>query len=424
MSRPIRHLGLISDAPHFGGAEQYLLSMARAARRRGMDVSLCWLPSLDADPAVFSADSMDGIELVIGQRTHRPSHLHLFSEITRYFRTHKPDGVIINASPRPGFWLAPWLTWQAGIASVWVHQMVDRVDYRTLPAKHCGGRMEGLHLWRWPQAVRHLLAGVSADGIVALNSEDRERLIRWLRAPRFKSHTIPHGLDCHRFRFDAAARTRLRAAWGINDDTQQHTVVIGTAARLSREKGIDLLLRAAAMLQDQGISLLIAIAGQGPMRTDLAQIAEALDMTECVRFIDFIEDMPAFYSALDVFVLSSRTESFGLSLAEAMACECLCVATPTAGAAIQINHGINGLLASSFEPAALADAVTSLTADEANLDSMRRHARQGVIQQYSIDLTLERTLTALGATAANQRQAGSSISRSRATQPMILEDVS
>jgi len=75
----------------------------------------------------------------------------------------------------------------------------------------------------------------------------------------------------------------------------------------------------------------LVIAGTGPERAALAALAAARGLNGTVRFVGFVEDMPAFYRGLDAFALASDTESFGLALGEAMACERAVVATPTAG---------------------------------------------------------------------------------------------
>lgn len=102
--------------------------------------------------------------------------------------------------------------------------------------------------------------------------------------------------------------------------------VIGSASRrLVIEKGVDLLLRAAAKLT--GIWR-VHIVGDGPERPNLEQLARELGIRDRVHFDKSISSssMPAFLQQLDVLVLSSRTtphwkEQFGRVLVEAMACE-------------------------------------------------------------------------------------------------------
>jgi len=104
--------------------------------------------------------------------------------------------------------------------------------------------------------------------------------------------------------------------------------------------------------------------------------------------------MPAFYSAVDLFALCSRTESFGLALAEAMACRRPVIATPTSGATRQISHLHNGWQLDSFDP----PRSRTQSPRWPPTARPREHGNKGrdtVIRQFNIDLTLEQTLRAL-----------------------------
>jgi len=198
--------------------------------------------------------------------------------------------------------------------------------------------------------------------------------------------------------------------------------VVGTAGRLSREKGIDLFIEAASLARQQRVPLLVVIAGQGDERDSLARLAADRGISDAVRFVSFVEDMPAFYSALDLFVLPSRTESFGLALAEAMVCRRAVIATPTSGATGQMRHLDNGWQLDSFEPSEMAKAIVSLASDSESRERMGNRGRESVMSQFSIDLTLERTLRALRGVTCER----SSLCRPGMNEPpfagMVAED--
>jgi glycosyltransferase involved in cell wall biosynthesis len=230
---------------------------------------------------------------------------------------------------------------------------------------------------------------------VAVNPDDAERMMRWQGIRRDKLHVIAPGVDCQRFRFEPAGRDRLREAWGITKDGNGHPLVLGTAARLSSEKGIDRLIEATAMLRRRGVNLITVVAGEGEARNRLVALAREHNLADVVRFIPFSEDMPAFYSALDVVATTGRTESFGLTLAEGMACERAVVATPTSGSRWQIDHDRNGWQLQSFEPAELADAVLALADDPGRRQRLGQAGRESVERRFSSDTTLDRTLQAM-----------------------------
>jgi len=126
---------------------------------------------------------------------------------------------------------------------------------------------------------------------------------------------VPSGIDIARFgagERDAAVRRRLGAR-GERDR------LLFFASRLAREKNADLLLRALALANDP--SLLLAIAGDGPARADLEELARELGVDERVRFLGAIPraELPAMYASADAFVFPSTTETQGLVVAEALA---------------------------------------------------------------------------------------------------------
>lgn len=393
MKGSIRKLVLVTDAPQFGGAERYLVAMAQAAGRRGMEPHICWIPIPGSDTDVFARARADGLQVSYVAAEHTRTMFELSRAFIRMIERQRPDGLIINANGRRRYWLLPWLARRAGVPAVWVHQMVDGYDPRRLRPRRLGGRMEGLNWWRVPQALRHRLAATAATAVITLNAEDRERIIRWQRVPRRKIHVVPHGVDGQVFRFDHAGRRRWHEQWGINEGAR--TLVVGTACRLSTEKGVDLLIEAVARLRDRRIPILAVIAGQGARKESLQKLAARRGVTGLMKFVDFVDDMPAFYSALDVFVLCSRTESFGLALAEAMACARAAVATPTAGARRQIEHQVSGWQLESFEPAELADALAAFSADADLRDRLGKAGRISALRRFGIETTLDKTLFAL-----------------------------
>lgn len=392
MSRPIRRLLFVSDGPLFGGAERYVLDMATAARRRGVQPHILWLPGPDAEATVF--DAARESHLALSAVRYTGSVARLIQAFNACLAQSRPDAAIINASGRRRFWMTCWLARRAGVPAAWVHHMVDQHDPRRDTPRWLGGRMEGPHWWRVPQALRHRLAAAAATAVVTSNHEDRDRIARRQAVRRPAISVISPGIDTHRFRFDAQARVWVHKAWGLAEPASL-PFIVGTAARLVRGKGIEPLVEATALLRARGLPILAVIAGEGPDREVFERLAGDLGVGDAVRFIGFVREMPAFHSALDVFCLCSRTESFGLALTEAMACERPVVATPTAGARRQIRHLETGWQLRTFTAHELADALAGLHDGGERRQDLGRRGRLEVIEHFDIDLTLGRMLEAL-----------------------------
>ena len=164
---------------------------------------------------------------------------------------------------------------------------------------------------------------------------------------------VPPGIDLERFRFDRAGRARLRADWGIGDAE----ILVGTVGRRVREKGLAEFATVASALEDRAHFVWV-----GPEDETEALTAGATDLS-AVRFIPEQTDMPAVYSAFDLFVLASHREGFSRASMEAAACGRPMVLTDIRGCREIGSHGEHLLLAPPRDGSALAEVVTTLLAD-------------------------------------------------------------
>ncbi len=103
--------------------------------------------------------------------------------------------------------------------------------------------------------------------------------------------------------------------------------LIGTIGRLSHEKGVDILLSALADLVANGLSFTVVIAGDGPMRSSLQRKAVLLGLTDRIRFLGHLDDVPSLLANLDLLVIPSRSEGLPNVLLEALHADVPVVAT-------------------------------------------------------------------------------------------------
>ena len=189
---------------------------------------------------------------------------------------------------------------------------------------------------------------------------------------------IPNGVDPARYARDEQARRRLRDEWGVADNT----VVIACVARLSEEKGIDVLIEAAGEMTTSPFR--IVIAGDGPLREPLRR--QCLDRVppRRVAMLGFVDDVPALLSAADAFVLPSRWEGFGLAAVEAMAAGLPVVATAVEGPGEIVLDGQTGLLIPPDDPEALGSALMRVVEDPPLRKRWGRRGRERAALQYDI----------------------------------------
>src|SRR5262249_36764145 len=146
----------------------------------------------------------------------------------------------------------------------------------------------------------------------------------------------------------------------------QRSPYILCVAMHNEKKGIDVLLRAFALIHDKEPSLKLVLAGDGPLHGQLKDLASALGIANKVEFLGQQGRVQVvnLLHRCEVFVLPSRSEPFGIVLAEAMACKKPIVATTAGGIPEIIENQKNGILVEPDNEKALAEALITVLKDE------------------------------------------------------------
>ena len=176
-----------------------------------------------------------------------------------------------------------------------------------------------------------------------------------------------------------------------------------TTARLSKEKGIDILLRAWTHVVRQEKNLKLIIMGYGPLEQELKMFSQSLGVGESVTFMGMIQNVMDYLKDVDLFVLPSRTEGLSNALLEAMSYGLPCIATKVGGNTELIgedNHQeINpgkfvvtrcGLLVNPEDVEGLSEAMLYLIQNRAEREAMGNKGRQFIAKNYSIELVADK----------------------------------
>jgi len=166
---------------------------------------------------------------------------------------------------------------------------------------------------RMTRGVRALYLGTElfSDMTVAVSATVRERMTRWgIRPGRIT--VIPNGVDLGRVAFDAASRAHVRAEFAIGPADY----VVLLLGRLDRNKRFDEAIEAAAPSLSPTVKLMVV--GDGAERAQLAETARRCGIADYVIFTGERHDIAGIMSAADLLVASSRQETFGLCVLEAL----------------------------------------------------------------------------------------------------------
>lgn len=171
--------------------------------------------------------------------------------------------------------------------------------------------------------------------------------------------------------------------------------VVGALGRLHVNKGFDILMQAAALLRERDIRVKLQIAGDGPEEDTLKTLAARLGLgTEDLEFTGWVTGPADYLTKLDLFVLPSRVEPFGLVVVEAMAAGVPVISSDIDGPRTILRSGELGLMVPREDPSALADGIAAALADWPRTLERARKAQALALEVYD-QSSGERRLTAL-----------------------------
>ena len=174
----------------------------------------------------------------------------------------------------------------------------------------------------------------------------------------------------------------IAAAAPLDLDLPADAVTVGFVGHFETRKGIMDFARAWQVAAPQSPHAHAVIAGQGRREPEFRA---ALEGAPRVHWLGFRSDVPSVMKSLDVFVLPSQFEGFGLVLVEAMAAGAACVAYDSSNVPEIITHDVDGLLVPAGDADALASAVARVCADAALRARLGAAARAAAATRFSAD---------------------------------------
>ena len=340
-----------------GGTEAHVLELVSRIDRQRFDVSVCSLKT----EGRLAAELRDlGVRVIsLGGRGKLDARV-LF-KLWRLIRRERPD--VVHA----------FLFW-ANMAARIIGRVLrgPRVisSYHDVMVTEC---------W-FSRLVDRLTTGWT-DRIVCCSEAVRQSVFAQIGGKETQYITIPFGIDVARFSDAGSAK---KAELGL----QEGLPVLGTVCRLVEpKKGLGVLLAALAHLRvgspSPGCQLLIV--GEGPAHDNLRVMSERLEIARWVVFAGLRRDIPRLLSLMQIFVLPSLYEGFGIAILEAMAAGRPVVATTVGGIPEFVSHGQTGLLVPPGDPAALAAAIRHLLHHPEQAELIGVQGREHVRGKFGIE---------------------------------------
>ena len=255
---------------------------------------------------------------------------------------------------------------------------------RPWKAEQLGG---GYALSSWAERV----AVESAAAVVAVSDGMRDDVLTaYPNVPADRVRVIRNGIDTVEYAPDPD--TSVLAKHGI-DPSRPYVIFVG---RITRQKGVPVLLRAAAALDPSAQLVLCAGAADTPaLAEEVSSLVAGLQATRSgVIWIPEMLPKPSVIQLLThalMFVCPSVYEPLGIVNLEAMACSTAVVASRVGGIPEVVSGGETGLLVPPDDPASLADAMNALLRDPGRADAFGRAGRLRAVEEFSWDAVAEQT---------------------------------
>lgn len=230
--------------------------------------------------------------------------------------------------------------------------------------------------------ARNRMTSLLMRRLVVVSWSLGERYCRYSNISTDKLHVIPYGVPIADVT-PPAVDARRELGFGPGD------VLVGSVGRLVEQKDYPVQLRGFALAAARDPRLRMVLVGDGPLRAALEDLAAALGVAARVTFAGRRADVGRIVAALDIFVMTSKFEPYGVALLEAKAAARAIVATEVNEIPEILSFGRCGLLVPPGDPAPLADALLSLSRDAARRDELARRAFADARERHSFQAMLD-----------------------------------
>lgn len=352
-----------------GGAPKVFFRLVRGLKERGVQVVIACGPSRDPqeDPTRFSRTTGISFHLLPSlRRDISPLHdLLAFWEIISLIKRERPQ-------------LLHTHTTKAGILGRLAGRLAGTKTIHT-PHGHLfygyfGKGMERLY------TLMERLAARCCQRIIAISEDERREYLKRKIGDEDKVITIYNGIDITPFPGDGE---RVRGELGIS-----YTIpLIGFVGRLDPIKGPHLFVAVARKIKETIPHAHFLMAGDGPLRGELAEMAQS---TPNFHILGYREDIPDLLAALDLLLVPSLNDGFNLAVVEAMAACCPVIAFAVGGLPEVVGDG--GIMVPPGDIAGMAKEAIILLQDPQHSKEIGACGRRRVETLFTWERSLQETI--------------------------------
>ena len=350
----------VCSARTLGGGERHVAALANALTARGHQVYVAVTHNSPLIAELSNVPAKNIVTIRMRNALDVPSAL----ELARFVREHKIE--IVHAH----------LARDYPLASLSVRRFAQLIITRHV---------------LFPLNRLHKLTLARVARVIAVSNAVAHKLQEQRICDVRKIQVIPNGIDLKRFEASLSDTSRIAVRKTLS---ASRAFLVGSVGSLLPIKGHEDFIRAAAIICRRRDDVDFVIVGDDEERNRrhrnwLEHLIMNLDLNDRVRVVNWTDDLSHFYRALDVYVSASYSESFGLSIVEAMASGLAVVATSTEGAKEIIEDNATGCLVPIGDVERMAEVISSLLDNKTERTRLGANAREDVGRNFGLDRMIE-----------------------------------
>jgi glycosyltransferase involved in cell wall biosynthesis len=396
----IKKVLFVTNTNEYGGVEKHVVELVSRLQGPGVQISIiCFCADLYSERLASYSEHVNVLTV-----EKAPVSL---KDWVKFFRSYQPEVLVLVYG---WIWCFPSVisvaAWLAGIRRrISIQHLVFPAKVTSLVAetwkerRSASGlvtRMFGKEL-PWitemfdilPLSVRASLHGprrlkisaYASNTTICVSRSLQKTLVKEFGFPVRRTRTIHNGVSLSKFFPFEAEGVKIREKLGVRPDE----FLLVCTARLSEQKGIDLLLEAMAQVLREGIRCKCLIIGDGPLKEKLMEQSIHLGLSSSVSFEGFQEDVRPYLHASSAFILTSHREGLPLSILEAMACGLPSIVTDVGGNTEAITNEKHGLVVPPGSVEAIASAISYLATHPNECAEMSKNARARACEEFDIE---------------------------------------
>lgn len=354
MDKKIRVLHVAEAA---GGVERYLETLFKYSKDQVENILVC---SQNYDYKKFKTLADRVIVLRMAHDIEPSSDIKVERTLRRIIKQLKPDIVYAHSSKAGAF---------ARIADLGLNNKVIYNPHGW--AFNMQQSAKKKEMYKWVEKI----SAHFCDKIDCISDAEKESALREKICKPSKLQVIYNGIDLEEIE---KTTPMSRAQLGIPEDA----FVVGMVGRLSKQKAPDTFIKSAKLIKEKIPNAFFLMVGDGELRDQVESLINQYDLGSSFLITGWVDNPTAYMKIMDVGMLLSRWEGFGLVLPEYMACGVPIIATNVDAIPNIIHDGINGILVDKDNIQLIARVIEKIVINTEFRQDMTKKELQIVAEKY------------------------------------------